>query len=90
MAWQDITITTANIILSIALFPQIYHGFRKKVGTIKHATSIPTFISIYAISIAFWSLSLFFSSIITFITGTMWLTLFIQRLIYPKIKQPVK
>ena len=82
MIWQDIVITIANIIFSASLLPQIYYGFKKKEGTITLITSGPTFIALYAICFAFFTLSLYFSTIMSFITGSLWLVLFVQRLIY--------
>ena len=82
MNWQDTVITIANILFSISLMPQVYHGFKEKVGPIKFQTSIPTFIGLYAVSFTFYTLFLYFSAVLTFLTGTLWLILFIQRLIY--------
>lgn len=84
MIWQDIVITIASIIFSVALIPQVYYGFRDKVGPIAYSASIPTFIGLYVICFAFWTLSLYSSAVITFSTGTLWLILFIQRVIYHK------
>ena len=84
MIWQDIIIAIMSIVFSISLIPQIYCGFKEKTGPIKFQTSIPTFIGCYVIVFTYWTLSLFFSSVITFITGTMWLILFIQRIMYKK------
>jgi len=84
MIWQDIVITIAGVIFSVALIPQVYNGYKDKVGPIKFQTSIPTFVGLYAVSFSFWTLSLLFSSIVTFITGSMWFLLFIQRLIYKR------
>lgn len=84
MIWQDIVITCASILFSVSLIPQVYSGFKEKIGPIKFQTSIPTFIGLYVVSFVYYTLSLYFSSVITFITGTVWLILFIQRLIYKK------
>jgi len=84
MLWQDIVIVVANIIFFISLVPQVYYGFIVKKGFITLATSGPIAIGLYAISISFYTLNLYFSSIILFVTGTLWLVLFIQRLMYRK------
>lgn len=84
MIWQDILISSMSIVFSISLIPQIYSGFKEKTGPIKFQTSIPTFIGLYVVSFVYYTLSLYFSSIITFITGTIWLLLFIQRVMYKK------
>jgi len=82
MLWQDAVIMVANIIFFISLVPQVYYGFKEKKGFITLATSGPIFIGLYAISITFYTLNLYFSSVILFVTGTLWLVLFIQRLMY--------
>lgn len=82
MIWQDIVITIATIIFSIALIPQVHYGFKHKIGTIKLATSGPTFAGLYVMSFTFWTLDLYLSTIINFTTATLWLLLFLQKLIY--------
>jgi hypothetical protein len=84
MIWQDIVITSASIIFSLALLPQAYYGFKEKTCPIKPQTSLPTFLGLYAVSFSFFTLSLLFSSIITFITGSIWFLLFAQSLLYKK------
>ncbi len=84
MNWQDLIITIGNLVFSISLIPQIYHGFKEKTGPIKYQTSVPTVIFLYAFIFAFYSLHLYFSAIVSALTGTMWLLLFIQRLQYKK------
>ena len=74
----------ANVIFFISLVPQVYYGFKEKKGFIKLATSGPIFIGLYAISISFYTLKLYLSSMILFVTGTLWLVLFIQRILYRK------
>lgn len=84
MIWQDIIITIANLIFVVALLPQVISGFREKKGVISFATSIPTFIGLYAISFAFFTLGLYFSSVVSAGAATLWFLLFIERLIYVK------
>lgn len=84
MIWQDIVLTIASIVFSVALIPQIYYGFKNKAGTIKFQTSIPTFVGLYAISFTYYTLLLYFATITSFVAGTLWFILFIQRLIYSK------
>ena len=86
MIWQDIVLTVANLIFSLSLIPQVYEGYRKKKGFITIATSAPTFIGVYAMAISLYTLSLYFSSITAALTGTLWLILFIQRIIYNKAR----
>lgn len=82
MSWQDITITIASLIFAIALFPQVYLGFKNKQGVIAFATSIPTWIGLSVIGVAYFSLELYFSFVITYLTAILWFLLFLQKLIY--------
>lgn len=82
MIWQDLVITIVSIIFSLALVPQVYHVFKAKKCSIRLLTSVPNFIGLYCISIVYYTLNLYFSTIVTAITGTFWLALFIQKLIY--------
>lgn len=84
MIWQDLVLTIVSIIFTISLVPQVYAGFKEKAGYIKHLTSIPTFLGLYVICVIYFTLHLYFAAATAFITGTLWLFLFIQRLIYPK------
>jgi hypothetical protein len=82
MTWQDAVITIVSIVFSLSLVPQIYFGFQEKRGPIKFQTSIPTFLGMYILGFTYSSLGLRYSTIMSFVTGTLWLALFIQRLIY--------
>jgi len=84
MIWQDTVISIANIISSVSLIFQVYSGYKEKVGPIKFQTSIPVFMSLFAISYAFWTLGLYLSAAVTTFSGILWLILFIQRVIYFK------
>lgn len=84
MTWQDTVISVANIFFALSLIAQIYYGYKEKVGPIKFPTSIPSFLGLYAMSVAYWSLGLYYSAMICVINGTLWLTLFAQRLAYNK------
>ncbi len=84
MVWQDIVITFANLVFVISLVPQIIYGYKNKKGYIKLETSVPTFLALYSMSIAFFTLNLFYSCIAVFMGGTCWLILAIQRFIYKK------
>jgi hypothetical protein len=84
MVWQDIVMAIANSAFAVSLIPQVYSGFKEKKGFIRAATSLPTFIGVYAVAFCMHTLGLFYSSIVTSITATMWLILFIQRMIYRK------
>ena len=84
MVWQDILISVANVLFSYSLIHQVYHGFKKKEGAMTLTASSLTTIGLYAFSFAFYTLGLYASTIISIFNGTLWLTLFIQRIIYQK------
>lgn len=80
--WQDYLITIIMVAFSYALIPQIYQGFEQKKGFINIQTSLITFLGMYLLTIIYFTLGLIFSTVIGFLTGTMWLILFIQRIVY--------
>ena len=82
MVWQDITITIVNIVFAYALIPQVLQGFKNKKAYINFQTGLLNALGMYAMAIAFFSLGLLFSGIIGTFNATMWLLLFIQRVIY--------
>lgn len=82
--WQDLVIALANILFGYSLAYQVYRGFREKKGFLTLQTSFLTTIGLYAMSITYFTLNLYFSTIIATFNATMWLLLFIQRLIYKK------
>ncbi len=82
MTWQDIAITGIIIAFSYALIPQIYTGFKKKKGLINPQTSLITGIGMYLLSIIYFTMDLYFSTIMSLITGIFWTILFIQKIIY--------
>jgi len=82
--WQDTVITITVIVFSLALLPQIWHGYKNKVGTIEHKASVPTFICLYVLTYVYYTLDLLFSSVMVTVTGTLWLILFLQKLKYSK------
>lgn len=84
MVWQDIVMAIANLLFTFSLISQVYHGFQRKKGFILLKTSGLTSLGLYAIAISFFTLSLFISAVVATINATLWLTLFIQRIIYPK------
>ncbi|MFH1291836.1 MAG: hypothetical protein ABIH87_01410 [bacterium] len=84
MIWQDIAISIAGVVFALALIPQVYCGFKEKSGPIKLQTSIPTFVGIFIIVIAYITLTLYLSAFISFLTGILWFLLFVQRIIYKK------
>jgi hypothetical protein len=84
MTWQDIVIAIANVVFSVSLVIQVYYGFKEKNGPIKFQASIPTAIGLFAVAFAFWTLGLYFSTVISALNAVLWLLLFIQRMVYNK------
>tara|TARA_Y100000310_G_scaffold334530_1_gene414537 strand:- start:756 stop:1013 length:258 start_codon:yes stop_codon:yes gene_type:complete len=82
MIWQDLVISIVNIVFSISLIPQIRHGYKLKKGLITLKTSIPTTLGLYIMAFTFFTLNLPYSAILSFIAGTLWLVLFIQKIVY--------
>jgi len=82
--WQDIAITTIMILFAYALVPQIARGFKLKKRLVSIQTSLITFLGMYVLSYIYLTLKLNFSTIVSLITGTLWLILFIQGIIYKK------
>jgi hypothetical protein len=82
--WQDILLTIATIFLTYALIPQVIKGFKTRKTTITIQTSLITFIGMYIVCFVYYTLNLYFSTIIAFTTGTLWLILFVQSIKYKK------
>ena len=85
MIWQDIVIAIANLLFTYSLFHQVIYGFKKKKGLLTLTTSGLTSLGLYALALSFFTLNLYFSSIIAVINATLWLILLIQRIIYTSI-----
>lgn len=84
MVWQDIVISIANLLFAYSLVYQVWRGYKKKKGFISLQTSLLTAIGLLALTIAFFTLGLYLSTVTSAFSGTMWLLLFIQGLIYEK------
>lgn len=80
--WQDYIITIVNFIFAYALIPQVLQGFREKKGHINFQTALFNTIGMYAVVIAYATLNLWFSTIVGTFNATMWLLLFIQKILY--------
>jgi len=85
MIWQDLVITLAILLMSYALIPQVIKGFRTKKALISIQTAIITSIALYSISFVYFTLNLYFSSAMNFLTGTLWTVILIQSLKYRNI-----
>lgn len=84
MIWQDVVMMITGIVFAISLVPQVYHGYKDKEGVIKKRTSVPTFIGLFVMSYAMFTLELYLSASVTFVTAFMWLILCWQRIKYSK------
>lgn len=82
MIWQDIVVGICNLLLAYAIVPEVYHNFKRKKPSVTYQTSLITFLCLYIVCFAFISLKLFFAATVDFITATLWLVLFIQRIVY--------
>lgn len=82
MVWQDIVITLANLLFLYSLSNQVLYGFKSKKGLIALSSSFFTFVGLYAMSFAMYTLGLYFSALTIFISACLWVVLFVQRLIY--------
>lgn len=82
MLWQDLVIGGAGVVFAAALVPQALRGFRERQGLISAWTSVPTFLALFTMTVAYVTLGLFLSAVVLFVTGLLWLLLFIQRLVY--------
>ncbi len=86
MAWQDLIISISIVLMGYAMIPQVIHGFRKKINTIKLQTSIITTIALFAMTVAFFSLKLYFSAFMDVIMCTLWFLIVVQGILYNKVK----
>lgn len=85
MIWQDWVIAVASVVFGYALIYQVYQGFKEKKGFLAIQTSATTALGLYAVSFAFFTLDLFFSTGTTLFNAVMWSILLVQRLIYQKV-----
>ncbi len=84
MIWQDIIIAIANLLFTISLITQVSYGFKRRKGLLTLPTAGLTTIGLYAISICFFTLGLLISGFVSGFNATLWLTLFIQRIVFQK------
>jgi hypothetical protein len=82
MVWQDIIISIVIVAFGYALIPQIIDGFKNRKSHINLQTSLITSTGMYILTFIYFTLGLYFSTAIAFITGTLWVTLFLQKIIY--------
>ena len=82
MVWQDIALSIASVLLGYALFPQVIKGFKDKRQDLSLQTSTLTVLGLMIITFSYFTLELTFSTIVTGITTSLWITLLIQAIIY--------
>jgi hypothetical protein len=82
MVWQDLIIALANVLFGYSLVYQIWKGYVDKKGYLSLQTSFLTTTGLFALSISFFTLNLKVSSLVALFNGFLWLTLFIQGIIY--------
>ena len=80
--WQDFVIMFCNVVLSYALIPTIYHSFKKKETSIRFQTALLTSSALYLLAFSLFTLSLFFAAAVTFVSASLWLTIFFQIILY--------
>ncbi len=86
MMWQDTLISISNILFTFSIACQVNHGFKLRKGFITLPTSGITAIGLYAMTFGFFSLDLFYSTIVTGVNAGLWTVLFFQRLLFDNAK----
>ena len=82
MIWQDLVVGLCSIILGYAIVPEVYSNYKNKKPSVTYQTSFITFVGLYVLSFTFFSMNLYFGAFVDFLTATLWLALFIQRIVY--------
>ena len=75
MVWQDIAIGIGVVVFVISLIPTLLN----KNAKVPLSTSVPTCIVLYTNAFALFTLGLYFSAVMTLVTGTEWLLITILR-----------
>ena len=82
--WQDILISTMNVVFAWALVPQIYKSYQQKRSGVSLLTSSQTVGALWVIAICYVTLGLYFSAILISISGLLWFVIMVQRLYYKR------
>lgn len=82
MVWQDVAISLANVLFTVSLVYQVYHGFRHKRASVSVFTSGLTVLGSYTIASALFTLNLGLSAAVTFVNGSLWLLLLSHGYLY--------
>ena len=86
MIWQDIVFAIAGIIFSIALVPQVIHGFKYKKTTIQKNTAFWTAFFLFICAITSFTLRLYLTSFVYISSGILWSILLYQSIKYKEKK----
>lgn len=84
MVWQDITVAAANALFVYSLSFQVYKGFKEQKGFIALQTSALTALGLYILTVSYFALDLYLSTLVVFISGSLWVMLAVQRIIYKR------
>ncbi len=76
MLWQDYVLTIGSLVFSVALVPAVMAKEKPPLST-----SVPTFFFLYLFAFVYATLSLWLSAGSALLTGSLWLTLAIQKYI---------
>lgn len=79
---QDYIMMAASVALTCALVPQVIKGAREKAAGVTLLTSGITGIALYVMCMCAVTLDLTFTASVWWLTGTLWLVLFGQRVVY--------
>ena len=77
--WQDYAIAIVSLLFGVILLPQLKDTWRGKATLNLYSASLTT-IGLYILGITFFTLNMWVSVIAEFISGTVWLLLFIFSL----------
>lgn len=79
MLWQDLVLTGGSAVFALALLPSVFSKDKPALST-----SFMTGTVLLIFAFVYWTLSLWVSTITTIITGFLWLTLAIQKILSNK------
>ena len=79
---RDAILTVCSIAFGYALVPQVIYGFREKMDTVTIHTSAVTGSALFAVAGVYFSLRPWFAATACAVTGSLWLALLAQRLVY--------
>ena len=85
MVWQDFALFFVSFLFSVALLPQVILGFRKKKKLVSLLTASLTFTGLYFTGIVYITLHLYFAAVMSLIAGSIWLTIFIQGIVFREV-----